>query len=172
MSYVRCDGSHGYSFNESHQAEEGAADNLCARCRAAMVEAESARPMVERTWLLYARQRAEAEGRLSDFFPSTIQVRMCGDEPIVLARLRVDPEGPHWSWYQSHHPYNRRSRGHVTMIYPAKVLVDVCFPYGTGPEVKRGHGQLVRLSAEVVRPAVHPEGIRYDDSGGEAVEKG
>jgi len=171
MSYVRCDGSRGFSFQDQHQAEEGAADTLCAACRKAMGDAEAARPMAERTWLLYA-ERTDEDEQLTHFFPSTLQVRMCGSGPLMLARLRIDPEGPHWGWYESHHPYNRDRRGHVTMIYPAKLLVDMCFPGGTAPEIKRGHGQLVRLSAEIVRAAIDPEGIRYDASGGEVVENG
>ena len=169
-AWVRCVGSRGYSYEEMHGAESGAPDELCAACRKAMVAAEAARPMAERTWLLYAG--VDDKGLLRHFWSSTMQVQLCARDKIVLTRVRVDSNGSQWGWYRSYHPINGASMGHVTMIYPLKMLVEMCFAYGTAPEVKRGHGQLVSLSVEVIRPAVHPEGIRYDKAGGETVEKG
>jgi hypothetical protein len=162
MTYERCPGSKGYSWNDQHEAELGAQDKLCQACRKAMHDAEAADPKEQRVWQLYAMKRGE---RFEHFYPSTMQLTMCGSDPYFLVELRLDPEGIHWGWYESHHPHNRWSRGHVSMIYPHRMAVEICFPYGPEIETKMGHGEIVRLGVKAIRPAVHPEGIRYDEEG-------
>jgi hypothetical protein len=155
MAYSRCDGAvWGPLSSDYHQMEEGAKDHLCAQCRQTMLEEEAAKRPAH--WDLYAGQYAD---HLEHFYPSTLQVRSCGDEPVVLVRLTLAEDGPYWGWYFSYHPSNRSSKGIVSFIYRRDFLVDMCFPYGAAAEARRGTGSIVRLSAEILRPAVHPEGI-------------
>ena len=150
------------NWSARHNADPGAQDELCAACRAKMLDAEAKRPKERRIWQLYALRRGD---RFEHFFPSTVQLTMCGDDPKWLVQLVLDPDGPLWGWYNSHHPSNRNSRGQVSMIYPSEVQVRICFPYAPEAETKRGHGEIVRLRVEPVRPAVHPEGLHYDEDG-------
>ncbi len=142
-----------------HYAEPGAKDGLCATCRLKMREAEDKRPKDKRVWQLYALQR---DGGFAHFYPSTTQVQMCGDAPPWLVQLAIDHDGPFWAWYHSHHPHNGVSRGYVSMVYPHRTVVEICFPYGPQAETLRGRGEIVRLHVTPVRPAVHPEGLSYD----------
>jgi hypothetical protein len=161
MSFTRCAGSMGYSWNDSHQAERGAKDDLCIACRQAVQRAEANAPVDKRVWQLFAMERKEG---FAHFYPSTMQLKMCGNDPMAFVQLTVDPEGSHWGWYHSHHPHNRGSRGQVSMIYPSLVQVRICFTYGPEAETARGRGDIVRLRVEKLRAAVHPEGILYDDN--------
>jgi hypothetical protein len=37
-----------------------------------------------------------------------------------------------------------------TMIYPKKLLLEMCFPYGTKPEIESGKGNIVELIIEEI----------------------
>lgn len=141
-------------MREWHEADAGAEDRLCSACRQKMIAAEAEAP---REWQLYALDRPEG---LQHFYPSTLQCRMCGDDPIVLVRLRLDDDGPLWAWYRSFHPGNGSAGGGVGFVYQHRIAVEVCFTYGAEAEFRRGRGRMVRLSVEKLRPAVHPEGLR------------
>lgn len=110
------------------------------------------------SWQLFAHQRPD--GLFEHFHPSTIQVRLCGNqENVFLVRLELDDEnGEYWGWY--HSETSRVFADRVSMVYRNRLAVEVCFPYGTQAETKRGRGRVVRLRVTPVRPAVHPEGIR------------
>lgn len=136
----------------------GVADRLCLACHQTMIEAEAKQPMKDRSWELFALQ---VDDHFEHFYPGTIGVKLCGDEPIVLVRLTQDSEGPYWGWYHSHHPVNKPHQGHVSFIYRFRQAVSMCFAYGPEIETKCGRGEIVRLRAEFVRLAVHPEGIKY-----------
>jgi hypothetical protein len=133
-------------------------DGLCRACRAAMRAKDEAQV---RSWILFALHRPEKhlQAPFDHFYGSTIQCRMCGDDPIVVVRLIQDLDGPYWGWYSSHHPDNRGRAGGVSMIWHARTLVECCFAYGSEAKVLRGHGGIVRLRAELVRPARHPENL-------------
>lgn len=110
-----------------------------------MQEAEKEAP---REWKLFALDRPEG---LQHFFPSTLQCRMCGDDPIAPVRVWLDDEGPLWGWYYS--------PGKVSMIYSHRLAVEVCFAGGTEAACKLGRGRVVRLGVEKLRPAEGSEGI-------------
>lgn len=136
-----------------------ASHNLCPTCHQAWVELEAWQPpLEERTWEMFAH--ANDDGTFTHFHESTGAVNMCGSGQVVLTRLRLDPEGTRWGWYHSFHPYNRGARGRVSMIGLHEMAVRICFPYGPEVETAAGKGQIVRLSAQLVRPALGREGIR------------
>ncbi len=73
------------------------------------------------------------------FFAHPDIVRMCGDQhPIVPVRVVYDPKGAYWAWWDAEKRW-------FTMIYPAEVLVEMCFPYGSKAEESRGRGKLVNV---------------------------
>jgi hypothetical protein len=138
----RCEGS-GYGWQGAHDADPNAVDHLCAVCRAAWLQAESARPT---TWDLFAMVRGD---HFEHFYPSKMQCGMCGNDPIVEVRLTLDDAGPYWGWRDSYHPVNRGG-GRVSMVYRHPMLVEICFPYGTAVEIKRGRGDVVRLRVDIL----------------------
>jgi hypothetical protein len=73
-------------------------------------------------------------------FPSEMQVRMCGDDPILKVLVTEDPNGTYFGWEYSDKDYG------FTMIYPNMQLVDICFPYGVKAAVKAGQGRIVKLT--------------------------
>jgi hypothetical protein len=91
------------------------------------------------TDLLAARK---LNGEYEHFFPSEMQVRSCDTKnPIVPVRISHDPTGTYWGWWDAKHQ-------HFTMIYPRKMLAEMCFTYGSAAEEKRGRGRLVSLRVE------------------------
>ena len=160
-----CEGRTGYrdwghAYAKPEPGHEKAEDHLCHKCRAAMVEANATIPS---TWEMFAEQK---DDHFEHFYPSTIQVRMCGEGfgnkrpiPIFLVKLTRDEKGPYWGWLASHHPYNRDRGGSVSMVYRNRMSVDICFPYGVDSAIKRGHGEVIRVRAEIIRPAEDSEGL-------------
>lgn len=63
--------------------------------------------------------------------------------PIVGVRVRErqpdDPPAQYWGWSPSDKP------GTYNFIWPSEVQVELCFTYGTAPEVARGRGRKVEL---------------------------
>lgn len=53
----------------------------------------------------------------------------------VVERIEPEPDC-YWGWWD-----NKDGRFHH--VYPAKLLVEMCFPYGTKPEIERGNGLLI-----------------------------
>jgi hypothetical protein len=145
----RCEGVPLREPGWGHPPDDGG-DGLCAACRASAAKAQESAPT---TWDRFALVRGD---RL-EHYNSTTQCRMCGDEPIVLARLTLDDAGPYWGWRYSMHPSNGEHRGRLSMIYPWRQAVEICFPYGPYAETARGRGWIVRARAEILRPAAHPE---------------
>lgn len=89
----------------------------------------------------------DGEGSLRNVYPTETQVSMCGATRIVPVRLREAEEGEeetHWGWLE---PDREPS-----MIYPSRVQLGMCFPYGIEAEIRAGRGREVRLVVEVADP--------------------
>lgn len=69
---------------------------------------------------------------------------MCGAPPYFLVRVSLNPEGLYWGWWEP----NKR----VSLIYPSKELLSICFPYSLTKEEERDGGRIVRLDVTEVRP--------------------
>ena len=78
-----------------------------------------------------------------NFFGHPELLRMCGDPPYFLVRVSLNPEGLYWGWWEP----NKR----VSLIYPSKELLSICFPYSLAKEEERGVGRAVRLDVSEVR---------------------
>lgn len=141
-----------------HYAATGVQDSLCVPCRQAVADLEARNPVRERAWELFAH--LNDDGSITDFYESTVAVGMCGSGQIALVRLHLAADGPYWGWYHTFHPYNRTARGRVSMIWNHEQAVRMCFAYGPETETKAGRGHIVRLNAQVVRPAYAREGIK------------
>ena len=79
-------------------------------------------------------------------FRTRIQVAMCGDwrensENIVPVWICIDAAGVMWGWWSS-------TENSLSMIFPTREQVEMCFPYGPEVEIKRGHGDIVRVRVE------------------------
>jgi hypothetical protein len=150
-----CDGTT-IGSSDRHQRDPDAEDGLCAACRATMAAADAAAP---RSWVLFCERTKD--GKLEHFYPAVRVVEMCGGKLEDIVRVRLEPaeDGDLWGWRYSHHPVNTTYRGQVSMIYSREMLVEMCFPYGTAAEKKRGRGEIVRLKAEILGPAKKNEAI-------------
>lgn len=78
------------------------------------------------------------DGTFCHIYESAMQVEMCGDEPVHRAKARVAEEGEeptHYGWLEND--------GDLSMIWPSRVQVEMCFPYGYEAHEKAGEGKLV-----------------------------
>ncbi len=72
---------------------------------------------------------------------SDMAVSMCGSGPIVEVCVTLDPAGKHWGWWDA-------ERKWFTMIFHDKMLVDMCFPYGSKAAEELGRGRVAQLRVE------------------------
>ena len=82
----------------------------------------------------------ERDGKFYNIFPSPLQVKMCGynEDEIWAVDFEEDANGEYWAFQ-----YTGTDDFH--MIFPHKVLFDVCFAYGVEAEVETGKGRVVHL---------------------------
>ena len=82
----------------------------------------------------------ERDGRFYNIFPSVLQVKMCGysEDEIWEVTLEEDADGDYWSFQ-----YTGNDDFHL--IFPHKVLFNVCFAYGVDAEIKAGKGRIAHL---------------------------
>lgn len=64
--------------------------------------------------------------------------------PEILGIKRIDPNGEYWSWYE-----NERDTFLFVFNYP--MAIELCFPYGTNPEIEKGRGKVCRVSVKEIR---------------------
>lgn len=84
--------------------------------------------------------KKDLDGMFYNIFPSVLQVKMCGydlDE-IWTLKFEEDVNGKYWAFQDT-------GEDIFNMIYPHKVLFDICFLYGPNVEVEAGKGRIVRL---------------------------
>ena len=76
-------------------------------------------------------------------YSSRMAVSMCGvaDADIVPVMVREQVDGGHWGWWDHEHQA-------FAMIWPSKVQVEMCFPYGYRAAEWAGDGKLVELLVE------------------------
>lgn len=65
------------------------------------------------------------------------------DKRISKILLKEDVNGNYYGWLGA-------GDTEPTMIYPAQILVDMCFPYGPKVEEDRGRGRRIRLTCTEV----------------------
>ena len=99
-----------------------------------------------KTWEMFAQQSSSET--LHNFYTSLLAYGVCGPDPVFHVQVTLDPEGPYYGWLYSDDPANGSNVGHVSMIFAHRMLVEICFPYGTAVEEKRGRGKIVRLRVE------------------------
>jgi len=88
----------------------------------------------------------KVDNQYMHFYPSIIQVKMCGDEDVieVIVREAQESETPtHWGWWAN-------KDQNFSMIYSHIVGVKMCFPYGYKVEVENGNGNIYGLIVEEV----------------------
>ena len=66
-------------------------------------------------------------------------------EPVVAVLVEESPDGDYYGWEDAH------IAGPV-LIYGDRRAVEMCFPYGTEAEEKRGRGRVVRLAIREASP--------------------
>lgn len=83
------------------------------------------------------------------FFSHPGLTRSCDPEkPVFKVRLSLDEKGEYYGWL--HSDADEYFAGEVSMIFGHRMLAEMCFPYGSAAEEKRGRGKLMRFSLEVL----------------------
>ena len=93
--------------------------------------------------LQYPENDRASSLRYRDFFPSPMQMRLCGPPPYHRVRIIPDEAGDYWTWWDS-----EKDDFHFTAF--AKMAVEICFPYGSKAEEDRGRGKLIRCRVEPI----------------------
>ncbi len=80
-------------------------------------------------------------------YPSIAAVRACSPKgPVHIVTVTVDEErGDQFAWL--------KTNGEISMIWPKRMLLDMCFTYGMEAEEKRGRGRCVRVSVTKATPS-------------------
>ncbi len=101
--------------------------------------------------IYYGHKDTSQEGKVWYFHLSPNQwwVEIHGvNKPIVPLRVREridgDPESNYWGWLDTKKPDT------YTMIWPSKMQLDMCFPYGPDAETALGRGRCVNLMVEEI----------------------
>lgn len=83
--------------------------------------------------------------RYAHAFRNAFATHLAGKEhPILKVRvveLSEETDDAYWAWWNA-------EDGCFHHVYPKKLLVEMCFPYGTQPETERGYGELLPVSIE------------------------
>lgn len=87
-------------------------------------------------------------GHFIDLFSHPMLLRMSGEAPYYLVRVVLNPEGSYWGWWEPEVGGDGKSIHH---IHPARILLEVCFPYGSKIEEDRDMGRVVRVDVHEVR---------------------
>lgn len=100
---------------------------------------------------LYCAEETDHQSRpyLSYFFSHVVQVKMCMDSrrPLPIYETEVsagdDPNG-YWGWWDA-------ERQEFCFVFVKRLLVEVCFPYGSKAEEERGRGKLMPVRVTILR---------------------
>jgi hypothetical protein len=92
---------------------------------------------------MYAHKK---DGLWWHIYPIAAAVKMCGAEDIRRIKLTVDPEGDYWGWWDA-------EKDKFAMIYPNRILLTICFPYGVQAAEEAGQGKAMRFNIEEVEDA-------------------
>jgi hypothetical protein len=85
---------------------------------------------------------------LAHFYPSRLTMSVCGfrEDDAIRVRLTVietSDDALYYGWYDAHHQ-------RLSMVFHARSLVAMCFPYGPRAEEERGRGLVVALRVELL----------------------
>lgn len=88
-------------------------------------------------WKMYAGKNDD--GSFSHVYYHSIPVSMCGvsEDKIVKVEVRLDDSGRYWGWLNNKE---------LSMIWPSKMCLGMCFPYGMQVEINKGNGAPVQLN--------------------------
>jgi hypothetical protein len=79
------------------------------------------------------------------FYPNMGCVEMCGPEKIYKVNVIEDPAGTYWGWWS----LEEKTPAFI-FVYPAEILLNMCFPYGPQAETDRGRGFKMSVRIEMI----------------------
>ena len=111
--------------------------------------------------ILYCTQNTDNKGRTRfwHFYPSVKSVACCAPEQIFKVKITEDPVGEnnpdsYWGWWDTDDFWaKRKNTPHVPnfqFVYPAKMLLGMCFAYGMQAEIDRGNGICLPVTVEIL----------------------
>lgn len=88
---------------------------------------------------------------LTHFFPSSRGVKFCMDdrhpEPIWEVEVTAgdhNKPGGFWGWWEL-------DENRFTLVWPSRVQLEICFPYGYKAEEDRGRGKFMPVEVKKIR---------------------
>lgn len=75
-----------------------------------------------------------------DIFNNELSVKIFSEDKIYKIDVREakpDEETPYVGWLDN--------EGNIVLIFPNRILLEVCFTYGTKAEEERGNGKVIRV---------------------------
>jgi len=75
-------------------------------------------------------------------FPHILSTLMCVGIGEKVSQIEVrealpDEETPYYAW--------KHSDNHISLIYPSKIQVEICFPYGSETATENGEGHMIQV---------------------------
>ncbi len=101
--------------------------------------------MTDRCWTLYGTHKADDSSNVSNIYDTRLQVKMCGvaENDIHEYTFKEDPDGKYLGWLKT-------GKQQVANVRLANIF-NIQFPYGVENLVKRGRGEIVRLTPFLVK---------------------
>lgn len=86
---------------------------------------------------------------LWNFYSSVIVTKLASDDKskVYHVSLEEDPDGDYWAWLD----LKDKQKPEITMVFPYRESVEICFPYGTKVEEQRGYGRVIRCKVEKIQ---------------------
>lgn len=109
---------------------------------------EPARAAIPDEFVLYGH--VGANGRFHHIHSHPRSTRMY-DERAALWRLTLrrvkpgEPEGQYWGWWDHKRLEFPTHKEGLSMVYPRRGLMEMCFPYGSKAEAEAGRGEVLNL---------------------------
>ena len=101
--------------------------------------------MVDTLMIKFSNKRRRIQDNkdyYTNIFSHEKAVKMCNNSPEKIYKIDIreateDEETPYVGWLYPD--------GTISFIFPNRVLLEVCFPYGTKAETEMGKGKVIRI---------------------------
>ena len=112
-----------------------------------MIEAPTRRAgaqMTIRSTIMFATrlERHDSGTCLAGFMRDEQVAKLCFYKPVERVVVREGETSEYWAWWDARETQFR-------YVFLSRVQIDMCFPYGSDVETKKGNGEIVNVMIEV-----------------------
>jgi len=94
--------------------------------------------------------------RFHSIFNHPVGTKMCGSGIVYTVSITENSEGNYWGWEDKDKP------GEYVMIWPSRVQLEMCFPYGMKVAINKNEGRPVQLKIEQMQEFTLTKGESLD----------